>query len=101
MPTITHLELQQRLLLITFKDRWDQDNIASLSELLFQRLSNDSLQHLNIVEHINGADRECIRFRYNNAYFILHFECYSNSCWVEPEDQIDTDMLRVIYQLLN
>ncbi|WNC68378.1 DUF3630 family protein [Thalassotalea nanhaiensis] len=84
------------LLLIVFTKQWDLDDINFLSECVFKQLPDYQLK-----ERVQGADREYFRFTYNNAYLILHFESYSESCWIEPEDQLENQQLMKISSLLN
>ncbi len=79
------------LLLLTFAKDWAQEDITQLATSIFSQLSN-----ANILEHVEGADREYYRFVFNNSYLILHFECYSNACWIEAEDQLTTDAINSI-----
>lgn len=76
------------LLLLKFSDFWDQEDIAHLASLFFSKLPQ-----ARQLEHIQGADREYYRFTFEGSYLILHFECYSNACWLEAEDQVQTDAI--------
>jgi hypothetical protein len=70
-------------LIFSFNDEWYQEDIGNLYTLLFSLLEN-----LNIQEKIFGADRECVRFSWQNCYqFTLNFDYYSQSCWVEGVDE--------------
>lgn len=100
MFKIAALEQQQRLLLITFDHEWDQDDIAQLSDIVLQQLNHEAAQDLHVIEHVKGADREYFRIRFQQDYLILQFESYSNSCWIEPEDQLEIQTLNVIHQRL-
>lgn len=83
------------LLLISFTQEWDQDDINLLSQCIFKHLAEHQIK-----EHIQGADREYFRFTFNGEYLVLQFESYSESCWIEPEDQIDSSSLILIDKLL-
>lgn len=83
------------LLLISFMQDWEQDDINLLSECIFNRLPDHKIK-----EHIQGADREYFRFTFNGEYLVLQFESYSESCWIEPEDQIGSKSLTLIHKLL-
>lgn len=84
------------LLLISFMQEWDQDDIKLLSQCIFRHLPDHKLK-----EHIQGADREHFRFTFNEEYLVLQFESYSESCWIEPEDQLKSLQLPKINSLLN
>ncbi len=68
---------------ILFNQNWFQEDITILSPLLLDNISNHQ-----IVERIQGADRESIRFRWQDADFILNFDFYSQSCWICPQDRV-------------
>ena len=93
--TTTTLE-NNNLLLIAFMQEWDQDDMNLLSKCIFNRLPAHKIK-----EHIQGADRECYRFTFNGEPLVLQFESYSESCWIEPEDQLQSQQLLKIALLLN
>ncbi|MEO9509432.1 MAG: DUF3630 family protein [Nonlabens ulvanivorans] len=80
---------------INFTDAWYQEDTPSLTAYLFEQLGNCST-----LEVILGADRENCRFEWQQNYFILNFECYSQSCWIENETATDLATLNVIKQQL-
>jgi hypothetical protein len=53
----------------------------------------NNLTEVTITENTQGADRSNIRFNYKTGRFLLNFECYSQSCWVEPEDELSGEFL--------
>ncbi|TRX55074.1 DUF3630 family protein [Thalassomonas sp. M1454] len=83
------------LILISFKKAWDQDDIKELADLVFSKIKSH-----RIIEHVTGADREYIRFNYHDDYLILHFESYSNACWIEAEDQLPSKHLKQLSTVL-
>lgn len=85
----------QDLILISFTKEWDQDDIKELADLVFSKIAEQ-----RIIEHIKGADREYTRFNFADDYLILHFESYSNACWIEAEDQLANKSLEKITALL-
>ncbi|MDX2319534.1 DUF3630 family protein [Colwelliaceae bacterium BS250] len=96
MQQINKVDLENNnLLLITFKQMWDQDDISDLSELIFSQFDG-----ARIIEAVTGADRQYYRFNYHNEYLILHFESYSNACWLEPEDQQSSEKIADIGRYL-
>lgn len=64
-----------------------------------QRL-NTQVAQFSALEFIEGADRHCWQFRYQDALFSLHFEYYSQSLWVEGHEKHASNLLGEIYQLL-
>lgn len=83
------------MITISFENDWFQDDIELLISLVFK-----PLLAVNIQEKIVGADRENIRFTWQEHFFILNFDCYSQSCWLEGQDNKSTDYLALLYQEL-
>jgi hypothetical protein len=79
--SIESLTYQDDYLNVKFNNDWYQDNISQLIELLFPPINPIIIQ-----EKIIGADRENIRFSWNDCYFVLNFEYYSQSCWIEGQN---------------
>ena len=77
---------------VTFKNDWYQENIAVLIDLLFLPIMPIAIQ-----EKIIGADRENIRFSWDDNYFVLNFDYYSQSCWIEGQDSTSTDLLAILH----
>jgi hypothetical protein len=75
---INHNSLQ-----ISFTNDWYQENIINLAELVFEKLD-----HCQTIERVSGADKEYYRFMWSEHRFIVNFECYSQSCWIENEVEI-------------
>lgn len=78
-------------LMIVFKQIWNQENISDLTYIFFKYL-NDAIKQDCAV----GADRESIRFTWQQEHFILNFECYSQSCWIEVENTPNLPLLKAI-----
>lgn len=79
---------QVDFLTVQYAQEWFQEDIENLSTLIFSQLKSFEIQ-----EKIVGADRENIRFSWQNHYFILNFDCYSQSCWLEGQDDVSTSYL--------
>lgn len=86
--SLESLTYQEDYLNVKFKNDWYQDDISHLIELLFFPIKPVSIQ-----EKIIGADRENIRFSWNDCYFVLNFEYYSQSCWIEGQDSENIQQL--------
>lgn len=85
MQQLNHIVLQDdSCLVLDFNHQWYQDDLTQLINVFFL-----SFQLLTKVEHIHGADCECVRFTYCDLSFILNFECYTRSCWIEAESHVD------------
>ncbi|NMP16968.1 DUF3630 family protein [Thalassotalea sp. Y01] len=65
-------------------NQWDQEQALSLSQEILAKLG----QH-QVIETIAGADRFDCRFRFAEQDFVLHFEHYSESCWIEADDEFN------------
>jgi len=90
--SIESLTYQEDHLNVKFRNDWYQDNISQLIELLFLPISPVVIQ-----EKIIGADRENIRFSWNDGYFVLNFEYYSQSCWIEGQDSVNIQQLMALH----
>ena len=86
---LTSFQLERGHVSFTFSGFWYQEDITRLSEQVFI-----SLPQVNIVETISGADRENIRLSWQGIYhFSLNFDYYSQSCWLEGEDETSNEKL--------
>ncbi|XPF92995.1 DUF3630 family protein [Colwellia sp. RE-S-Sl-9] len=89
---ISSVELvNQASLQITFVESWYQEDIPLLTSLVLNFLKDHYL-----IETTQGADREYTRFKWQNDYFLLNFECYSESCWIENETTPNIPLLNLI-----
>jgi hypothetical protein len=75
---------------------WYQEDIPQLITNILVFLKGH-----DILESISGADRENCRFKWRTAYFIINFECYSQSCWIENETTSDIELLTLLKQSLD
>jgi len=96
LQNIELISYQQDHLSITFKNEWYQEDITSLSELILLPTTPVVIQEKNI-----GADREDIRFSWSKNYFVLNFDYYSQSCWIEGQDNASTECLSALHLALN
>jgi len=74
---------------------FDEEDIAKLSDVIFKHLENTQK-----LEEIYGADRVNIRFTAFAGHFVLCFELYSQSCWIESELGGQNAALSQLYQVL-
>ncbi|KGJ92734.1 DUF3630 family protein [Colwellia psychrerythraea] len=77
---------------VIFQQHWYQENIETLIDILFS-----SIMPVTIQEKIIGADRENIRFSWAGHHFVLNFEIYSQSCWIEGQDGQSTELLATLH----
>lgn len=95
LQSLQSLTYQIDHLNVAFKNNWYQDNITALIDLLFLPILPVIIQ-----ERIIGADRENIRFSWGDCYFVLNFDCYSQSCWVEGQDSASTQQLTTLHMAI-
>lgn len=82
-------------IIIVFIDEWFQDDIQLLSQSILSKVIEHQLK-----EQILGADRENIRFTWQSYEFLLNFEYYSQSCWIDAHDpESQTNILALFKQL--
>ncbi|TMM45624.1 DUF3630 family protein [Colwellia ponticola] len=92
---VKSLTYEVSYLSVIFKNEWCQEDISVLTTLLFHNINVISIQ-----EKIIGADRENIRFSWENYAFVLSFDCYSQSCWIEGQDDTSTAQLKVLCSVI-
>ena len=69
---------------------WYHEDVELLSGKIFNSLSS-----IRVLEVIEGADRCNTRFVWQEQYyFSLSFDCYSQSCWLEGEDEVSNEQLK-------
>lgn len=90
--SIKSLTYQADYLSVYFENDWYQENIEALIALLLL-----PIMPVIIQEKIIGADRENIRFSWQDHYFVLNFDCYSQSCWLEGQGSNSTAYLADLY----
>ncbi|WP_181901784.1 DUF3630 family protein [Thalassotalea euphylliae] len=80
---------------IRFDGEFDEEDFDIATEVVLSQLTQ-----VSILEKIPGADRHNVRFRAQVAedfgYFVLNFEVYSQSCWLEPESIDEQPLLELI-----
>ena len=93
--TPNYHQLADGVIMISFQQVWDQDDIARLKSIIMDKTE------LQQVEHILGADRENFRLRWQQRIFCLNFDCYTQSCWIETELEQDSELLADLLLQLN
>ena len=78
-----------------FNQHWFQEDIVELHQLLLSKIPE-----YRVKEVTQGADREDIRFQWREAEFILHFDYYSQSCWLSVQDEINVLKIQSLFNLL-
>lgn len=87
--------INENSLQINFTNNWYQEDVSQLTTDILSALTGH-----HILETISGADRENCRFEWQQEYFMLNFECYSQSCWIENETTPNLSFLNLIKQHL-
>lgn len=80
---------------VFFEQSWFQEDIPQLQQLVLDNISDHQ-----VLEVIQGADRENIRFRWLAAEFVLNFEIYSQSCWICAQDEASQLKTHALFNLL-
>ena len=92
---IKSVEFNNESISILFHNVWSQEQISTVVPLIFNALVN-----VETLELQHGADCGLIRLKWNNTIFILQFDCYSQSCWIDVESFIDIEQLRKLHHCL-
>jgi hypothetical protein len=88
---IVSIQLGASNITFQFANFWYQDDIECLSSKVIEVLPN-----IRVIEMIKGADRENIRLVWQEQYYYsLSFDCYSQSCWLEGEDEASNEQLKM------
>lgn len=93
--TIQSINYTDAQISIIFENSWFQEDILELRQHLLHKIPD-----LDIKEVITGADRENVRFRWLTAEFMLNFEYYSQSCWINAQDGMSKIQLKPLFNLL-
>ena len=83
--------IEEGILSIIFVELWFQEEIDMLVGIVMAKMIDSG-----IIEHLKGADRESIRFNWDGHLFVLNFEYYSQSCWIESESSKGKDLLAIL-----
>jgi len=94
--TILSINLIDEKIIIYFEKNWFQEDIIELRQLLLDKIPNHQIKEI-----IQGADRENIRFLWLNAEFMLNFDYYSQSCWLNAHDEISTSKIQPLFSLIS
>jgi hypothetical protein len=81
---------------ITFNTHWYQEDMINLRDLIFARIPNHEIKEL-----VQGADRENLRFLWQDNEYILNLEYYSQSCWISAHDEKGISSITALLLTLN
>lgn len=93
--TIQTINFSNNQITVIFKQSWFQEDINTLHQLLLGNISD-----LSTKEVIIGADLEHIRFQWQGTEFTLHFEYYSQSCWLDTQEPKCQTEITSLFNLL-
>ena len=93
--TIQSINYEDDHISIFFDRDWFQEDIVTLRQLILDQISNHQIREI-----IEGADRENIRFIWLHTDFILNFDYYSQSCWINTHDEISVPKIQRLFDLL-
>lgn len=94
IKTINIDEINSSALQLKFNVSWTLDDNQKIVEHILQATGATTL------EVIKGADLYCVRIKYGDYEFLLNFEEYSHSCWIECVTEQDRVGLQAIKRLL-
>lgn len=80
---------------LTYSSKWSDEDIPTMAQNFLENIAESK-----IVESTLGADRAYFRFDWKDYPFILHYEIYSQSCWIEAEGLIESFIVEAFYQII-
>lgn len=93
--TVKVVEKFQHAVVLSCFPEWQQDDIDSILQVILSQHTNFTLKESN-----KGLDRESFRLSEADADYWLHFECYSQSIWLEPMNDRAQQEFELLYQSL-
>ncbi len=82
LVTSYQLVSHEDMLELRYNKRFDQDDIEQLAEVIMSKLDN-----VHLIEDVVGMDRVMYRLSVGDDVMQLHYEVYSQSCWIEIEGE--------------
>ena len=93
--TIQSINFIDDQITVLFEQNWFQEDIRTLSQLLLSKVIPHEVKEITL-----GADRENIRFQWQNTEFILNFDYYSQSCWFSAQNEASTSKVHPLFNLI-
>ena len=87
--------INSKVLQVQFNVDWTIEDTAQLTQKLL------SLTAIQVIDVTQGADIETTRVKFDNSEFLLTFEEYSHSCWLECISDEDCQGLLTFQENLN
>lgn len=95
--SVQSIRLIDDVIAISWLTTWYQEDIEDLLTVVVSLSSN-----IEIVEKLMGADRESVRIICNKQFhYILHFDFYSQSCWIEGEDSYSSNNIVTLFNKIS
>ncbi|MBL4764496.1 MAG: DUF3630 family protein [Colwellia sp.] len=92
---IQSINLVNNQITVLFEQHWFQEDITKLRQLLLSNVSS-----LCIKDIVIGADLENVRFQWLDTEFIINFDYYSQSCWIDTQDSYSIAKTHSLFKLL-
>jgi len=93
--TLQAINLIDQQIAILFTNNWFQEDIIALRQSLLAKIPDHQTKEI-----ILGADRESVRFQWQDAEFILNFDYYSQSCWFSAHDEKSNAAIQPLLNIL-
>lgn len=72
---------------------WQNEEIIAFTHSFFQHLIN-----MHLIEKIEGADKQSLRFSYQKNEFILNIECICEAIWIEAYTPSTEEDFNALFQ---
>ena len=89
---MTKATLHQDYISFEFEQSFEQEDIAQLNAKLVTHFPQ-----AQVLETYLGADRVSYRMQVHEQYWVIHYEVYSQSCWLESEYETTEVELKSLY----
>lgn len=88
-------EILPQIIVFSCTPHWQQEDIAALAQLITEQHPNFIIKELN-----QGLDRATYLIANGENDYWLHFECYSQSIWLEPLSDHTDNQLETLFDHL-
>lgn len=95
MPAFKIELTEQQTIIFRFEQYWESEEIVDLQSQITRMITD-----IDEVEQVQGADRQYLRFSWQGYSYILQFESYGQSCWLESDAANEAEAINVIHQHL-
>ena len=81
--------------MLNYSKEWQQENIS----VLVQDITG-LIPSIKLIESILGADRESFRLEWQHQQYLLNFDVYSQSIWLEAMGHQEQSLFNQIIETL-